>query len=52
LGILTEAQVREAERLANKIIGDDLAVESFIPTKAQLKKLSLRRALPNAVGGY
>lgn len=49
LGILNETQVREAERLANKIIGDDLAVESFIPTKAQLKKLSLRRALPNAV---
>ena len=47
LGILNEAQVREVERLANKIIGDDLAVESFIPTKAQLKKLSLRRALPN-----
>ena len=47
LGILNEAQVREAEKLANKIIGDDLVVESFIPTKAQLKKLSLRRALPN-----
>ncbi|MDR3593487.1 DHHA1 domain-containing protein [Clostridium sp.] len=46
-GILTEEQVRKAERLANKIIGDALTVQSFIPTKAELKKLSLRRALPN-----
>ncbi|EKQ50587.1 MULTISPECIES: serine-tRNA(Ala) deacylase AlaX [unclassified Clostridium] len=46
-GILTEEQVREAEKLANKIIGDALTVESFIPTKAELKKLTLRRALPN-----
>lgn len=46
-GTLTEEQVREAEQLANKTIGDDLLVESFIPTKSELKKLSLRRALPN-----
>ncbi len=46
-GILTENQIREAERLANKVIGDAISVESFIPTKAELKKLSLRRALPN-----
>jgi alanyl-tRNA synthetase len=46
-GVLTEEQVREAERLANKVIGDALPVESFVPTKAELKKLSLRRALPN-----
>ncbi len=46
-GILNEVQVREAEKLANKIIGDALTVDSFIPTKSELKKLSLRRALPN-----
>jgi alanyl-tRNA synthetase len=46
-GVLTENQVREAEKLANKIIGDAVPVESFIPTKAELKKLTLRRALPN-----
>ncbi|WP_315074161.1 DHHA1 domain-containing protein [uncultured Clostridium sp.] len=46
-GILSEEQVRQAEKLANKIIGDALTVESFIPTKSELKKLSLRRALPN-----
>lgn len=46
-GILTEEQVRQAEKLANTIIGNSLTVESFVPTKAELKKLSLRRALPN-----
>lgn len=46
-GVLTEEQVRDAERLANKIIGDALTVESFVPTKSELKKLTLRRALPN-----
>jgi alanyl-tRNA synthetase len=46
-GVLTEDQVREAERLANKAIGDSIPVESFIPTKGELKKLTLRRALPN-----
>lgn len=46
-GVLTENQIREAEMLANKTIGDNITVESFIPTKAELKKLTLRRALPN-----
>lgn len=46
-GVLTEEQVRTAERLANKVIGDALTVTSFIPTKSELKKLTLRRALPN-----
>ena len=46
-GVLTEEQIRAAERLANKVIGDALKVTSFIPTKSELKKLTLRRALPN-----
>ena len=46
-GILSEEQVRSAERLANKVIGDTLTVESFVPTKSELKKLKIRRALPN-----
>lgn len=46
-GVFTEDQIREAEILANKAIGDAIPVESFIPTKAELKKLTLRRALPN-----
>lgn len=46
-GALTEEQVRTAEKLANKVIGDALKVESFVPTKSELKKIKLRRALPN-----
>lgn len=46
-GVLTEEQVREAEKLANKIIADNLVVDSFVPSKSELKKLTLRRALPN-----
>ena len=46
LGSLTEEQIREAERLANKVIGDDLPVKSYVPTKAELKKIKTRRALP------
>lgn len=46
-GVITEEQIRTAERLANKVIGDALKVESFIPTKSELKKITLRRALPN-----
>lgn len=47
LGNLTEEQVREAERLANKIIGDNVPVLSFIPSEEELKNIKLRRALPN-----
>lgn len=46
-GTFTEEQIREAERLANKVIGDAITVDSFIPSKSELKKLTLRRALPN-----
>lgn len=46
-GVLNEEQVRSAEKLANKVIGDAIPVESFVPTKSELKKLTLRRALPN-----
>lgn len=46
-GLFTEEQIREAERLANKVIGDHIEVNSFVPKKSELKKLKLRRALPN-----
>lgn len=46
-GALNEEQVKSAEKLANKVIGDAIPVESFVPTKSELKKLTLRRALPN-----
>ncbi|MDO5518185.1 MAG: DHHA1 domain-containing protein [Clostridium sp.] len=43
---LTEEQVREAEKLANKVIGDAIPVKSYVPTKAELKKIKTRRVLP------
>jgi len=46
LGNLTEEQVRKAERLANKIIGDSLPVKSYIPSKSELRKIKTRRVLP------
>ncbi len=46
-GILEEEKIREAERTANLIIGDNLPVEFLVPDKKELKKMGLRRALPN-----
>ncbi|MBU5315739.1 alanyl-tRNA editing protein AlaX-L [Clostridium bornimense] len=46
-GTLTEEQVREAEKYANEVISEGLTVEFLIPTKKELKSLTLRRALPN-----
>ncbi|GAA0124531.1 DHHA1 domain-containing protein [Clostridium sp. CTA-19] len=45
-GILEEEKIREAEKLANDVIGKDLIVESFVPLKKELKKIKLRRDLP------
>ncbi|MEG2288781.1 MAG: DHHA1 domain-containing protein [Clostridium sp.] len=46
-GILEEDKIREAEKAANLIISDDLKVEFLTPDKRELKKMGLRRALPN-----
>lgn len=46
-GILQEERIREAEVAANLIIGDNLKVEFLVPDKKELKKMGLRRALPN-----
>ena len=46
-GSLTEMQIREAEKLANEKIGEAISVEVLIPSKKELKKLKIRRALPN-----
>lgn len=45
-GHLDESQIRKAERFANEIIGENLKVDFLMPDKKELKKLSLRRALP------
>ncbi len=46
-GYLEEKVIREAERAANEVIGENLQVEFLLPDKRELKKLGLRRALPN-----
>ena len=46
-GYLDEAVIREGERAANEVIGDNIQVEFLLPDKRELKKLGLRRALPN-----
>lgn len=45
-GHLEESQIREAERFANEIIGENIKVDFLLPDKKELKKLNLRRALP------
>ena len=45
-GYFEESQIREAEALANEIIGENLEVEFLTPTRKELKKLNLRRDLP------
>ena len=45
-GPLSEEDIRKAEKLANDIIFRNLNVNCFVPSKQELKKLKLRRALP------
>lgn len=46
-GILTEEMIREAEIKANEAIANNLKVEMLTPTKSELKKIKVRRDLPN-----
>ena len=46
-GILTEEQVREAEIFANKKIGENIKAEFLTPSKKELKKMKIRRDLPD-----
>ncbi|CUO22689.1 alanyl-tRNA editing protein AlaX-L [Clostridium sp. NSJ-49] len=45
-GFLEEDKIREAERFANEIINQNIEVEFFTPSKSELKKIKIRRALP------
>lgn len=47
VGIVDEDAIRKAERYANEIIGENIKVDFLFPDKKELKKLGLRRALPN-----
>ena len=46
-GILTEEQIRQAEIKANDCIRENMKVEMLTPTKSELKKIKIRRDLPN-----
>lgn len=46
-GYLDEESIRKAERFANEIIEENLTVEFLTPTKKELKKIKIRRDLPN-----
>lgn len=47
VGDVTEEQIREAEIYANENIFNNLKVNFLFPEKRELKKMGLRRALPN-----
>lgn len=46
-GILDEETIRKAERAANEVVGENIQVEFLVPDRKELKKMGLRRALPN-----
>lgn len=45
-GYLTASQIREAEAYANEIIRENINVETLLPSKKDLKKIWIRRDLP------
>ncbi len=45
-GIVSEEMIRKAESYANDAIQRNLKVEMYAPTKAELKKIKIRRDLP------
>lgn len=46
-GYLTEEEIREVEVIANEIIREHIEVETLTPSKKDLKKIWIRRDLPN-----
>ncbi|MBO3445562.1 DHHA1 domain-containing protein [Clostridium sp. CCUG 7971] len=45
-GHLTEEQIKAAELYANEVISQDIKVETLIPSRKELKKIWIRRDLP------
>jgi alanyl-tRNA synthetase len=45
-GILNEQEVMKVEDYVNKIISDNIVIENFVPSKKELKKINVRRDLP------
>ncbi|HSQ87746.1 alanyl-tRNA editing protein [Romboutsia sp.] len=46
-GILTSEQIRQAENYANEIISESIELETLTPSKKELKKIWIRRDLPD-----
>lgn len=46
VGILDDEKIKKAEAMANEIINQNVPVETIIPSKKDLKKITLRRDLP------
>ena len=46
-GYLDEDSIRAAEKMANELIQENIQVDFLTPSKKELKKLKLRRDLPN-----
>ena len=47
VGLITDDQIRAVEKLANEKISEAIQIEFLTPSKKELKKLKIRRALPN-----
>lgn len=46
-GILSPEQIRQAENYANEIISENIELETLLPSKKELKKIWIRRDLPD-----
>lgn len=46
-GIISEEAIRKAEEMANEVIKENINVEFLTPSKRELKKIKIRRDLPN-----
>lgn len=46
-GIISEEAIRKAEKMANEVIKENINVEFLTPSKRELKKIKIRRDLPN-----
>ena len=46
-GHLDEETIRKAEKMANEVIQENIKVEFLTPSKKELKKIKIRRDLPN-----
>lgn len=46
-GTLSEEDIRKVEKYANEMISEDIKVETLTPSKKELKKIWIRRDIPN-----